>query len=190
VSLDPNVEPLAIPPHVASGELITSGWGNAVVDELARQEAAHQGAINTITPDLERRPLGLIARSVGPTSDITGFGGGSGVEIQQLTTSFPVTAGRTYRINVHLTAGANTVAASFVSVSLTDGGGAAQTLGTVTTSATGQVFDLSCMESLSAALTQTLTRKVFLAVNTGTCSYVGSYNRRAILTVEDVGRWP
>lgn len=27
---------MALPPHVASGELITSAWGNAVVDELTR----------------------------------------------------------------------------------------------------------------------------------------------------------
>ena len=39
---------LAIPPYVVSGEIIESAWGNAVVDELARQEIDHVAATNAL----------------------------------------------------------------------------------------------------------------------------------------------
>jgi hypothetical protein len=49
-----SVSTLALPPHVASGELITSAWGNAVVDEQVRLRTetwanfSHPGATVTL----------------------------------------------------------------------------------------------------------------------------------------------
>lgn len=42
------------PPHVAPDELIESAWGNAVVDELARQETDHVWATNNLAARIGR----------------------------------------------------------------------------------------------------------------------------------------
>jgi hypothetical protein len=88
----PEVEAFAagdLPPHVAAGELITSAWGNAVVDEVTRLRAqvsndyVHAGGMANGTAgvfDCGTQNLGVLgypARITVVASFTWGFGNGS-----------------------------------------------------------------------------------------------------------------
>jgi hypothetical protein len=93
-------EPLVggtLPPHVASGELITSAWGNAVVDELTRSRTdtravagAFQGLAGTSGGGMTIADGLVPAQTVAGTLTVwshtlVGFGGGTAYTLSLLT---------------------------------------------------------------------------------------------------------